>query len=269
MKKILVKILSLFFNNRISQKLLGQVCYLIHLLMGIGSGAFPSQSGEKAVLRYILHQCPDNNQRKIIFDVGANKGQFLELVLQVFRQKNFQVHCFEPSISTYQILSEKFGSQENIKIANVGLDDHPNQALLYFDQPGSLFASKYERKMEILDIELNHQEVANFTTLDQYCRENDINEISLVKIDVEGNELNVLKGATDLLSKRAISFITFEFGSAQIDSRTFFKDIYYFLHSYGMKSLYRVTPRGYLSLIESYSENLEMFFTTNYFAIMK
>lgn len=270
MKRILLKFLLLFCNSSRSQKILEKIMYLSRLLMGIGSGAFPSQSGEKSVLEFILHQSPDySNKREIIFDIGANKGQFLELVLQVFQQENIQVHCFEPSKKTYQILANQFGSYKNVKVENIGMDDHPNQALLYFDHPGSLFASKFERKMESLDVELNHQELANFTTLDQYCKENNITEISLVKIDVEGNELNVLKGAVDLFSNRAIRYLTFEFGSAQIDSRTFFKDIYYFLHSNGMKKLYRITPSGYLSLVNSYSANLEMFFTSNYFAIMK
>ena len=49
---------------------------------------------------------------------------------------------------------------------------------------------------------------------------------SIIKIDVEGNELDVLKGASDFL--KDVKVIQFEFGGSNIDSRTFFQDYWYF-----------------------------------------
>lgn len=48
-------------------------------------------------------------------------------------------------------------------------------------------------------------------TLDSYCQANKISEISLLKIDVEGFELDVLLGASKLINERRIKHIIFEF----------------------------------------------------------
>jgi hypothetical protein len=111
---------------------------------------------------------------------------------------------------------------------------------------------------------MDQEEIVDIRTLDGYCRDRGITKIDLLKVVVEGHEMSVLKGASGLLSSRRITFITFEFGGCNIDSRTFFQDFYYFFKDLGMKSLCRITPSGRLSPVLQYSEELEYFRTTNY-----
>lgn len=61
-------------------------------------------------------------------------------------------------------------------------------------------------------------------------------------MDVEGHELDVLAGANEMISSGSIEYITFEFGGANIDSRIFFQDYYYFFDHYGY-TIYRILPR--------------------------
>lgn len=269
MKTLILNILSKFTGNQTAQKLLEKISRLNRLLMGIGTGAFPVKSGEEFALRYVKELFSNDKEPFILFDVGANIGQFLELIISELQDHSYKVYSFEPGTTAFCKLKSNYGGLNNIVLENIGFDDHPNKSLLYFDQQGSLFASKYDRDGTRLNVLFDKFEMAEYSTIDQYCKEKKISKIHCLKIDVEGNELNVLRGAEDLFNNQVVKSVIFEFGSTQIDSRTFFKDIYFYLQNRGLCSLYRILPNGYLLPIESYDENLELFFTTYYLAIMK
>ena len=90
-----------------------------------------------------------------------------------------------------------------------------------------------------------------------------------MKLDVEGHELDVLRGAVRMLESQKIKMISFEFGSCNLDSRTYFQDFFYFFKEIGMSTLFRITPSGYLSPIKEYQEIYEQFRTTNFIALPK
>jgi hypothetical protein len=96
--------------------------------------------------------------------------------------------------------------------------------------------------------------------------ENEIEVINWLKVDVEGHELEVLKGAESTISSKQIDFISFEFGGANIDTRTFFKDYYNFFDEEDYR-IYRILPSGKLYEIQSYKESEEKFRVTNYVAV--
>lgn len=240
------------------------------MIMGIGTGAFPNQSGEEHALVFLRDTIfTTKNERLVFFDVGANNGQFLEILLNVFHENGIHIYSFEPVKSSFLNLKNRFEKNKNVTLENIGFDDHPNRSKIYYDEPGSLYASKYNRDVSRLNVSFEESEMATFETIDQYCEIRNIRKIHCLKIDVEGNELNVLKGAHRLFSNKAITSVLFEFGPAQIDSRTFFKDFYTFLISVNLTYIYRILPSGKLLPINSYDEKLEMFFTTNYLAILE
>ena len=88
-----------------------------------------------------------------------------------------------------------------------------------------------------------------------------------MKLDVEGNELAVLRGSQESLKTKRIKALTFEFGSGNINSRTFFHDFWDVLKGYGY-TIKRICPGGILLEIAEYYEDLEHFRgVTNYLAI--
>ena len=85
----------------------------------------------------------------------------------------------------------------------------------------------------------------------------------IVKIDVEGYELMVLRGFGEAI--RNVRVLQFEFGGTNIDTKVFFRDLWRFFEEAGF-DLYRITPLGVMR-IEHYHERDELFIIANFIAV--
>lgn len=81
--------------------------------------------------------------------------------------------------------------------------------------------------------------------LDDFAKTENIDFIDFLKIDAEGNELNILKGARRLLANKSIRCIQFEFGKINLYSKAFLKDFRKELKEY---QLFRLLPHGLYKL---------------------
>jgi len=262
LKKFKIFILSRTSGNKFVQKLLNKNVRRSQYYMGIGSGRGVSTSGEQVIFNVLSKKC---DPPYCIFDVGANKGQFLDLALANISTNNFSIHCFEPGAETFSILSKRENDQR-VKLNNLGVGKNRGQMTLYYDAPGSGLASLTKRNLDHFGIEFNKSETVQIDTIDNYCEENMIKKINLLKVDVEGHELDVFSSAEKMFANNSIDIITFEFGGCNIDTRTFFRDFWCFVNDVDM-TLFRITPSGYLYQIESYNESDEQYRTTNYIAV--
>ena len=75
---------------------------------------------------------------------------------------------------------------------------------------------------KVLEVEVSDTERVRVRTLDSFCAAKGIEHIDFLKLDVEGHEVAVLRGAQTTLDRGAISMIQFELGPANIYSRTYF-----------------------------------------------
>jgi len=230
--------------------------------MNIGGGDNVGNSGEKNVIAFLAAHMP-KGERPVIFDVGANIGIYAREVGIVFGN-SADLYCFEPLKKAYAFLVDNMAGHPNIRPFNFGFGEREGTAVIHANEGSSPLASCFDREIKHLGIEMTHKEEIAVRRLDSFCKENSISRIDLLKVDVEGGELAVLKGAGSLIDTRAIRIIQFEFGPCHIDSRTFFKDFYALL-SPGYR-LYRVLRDGF-EPIDRYTEELETFLTTNFVAI--
>lgn len=260
MKNILRKISTLILGRKIFQKPFELLYKLSIKGMNFGLSE-TSNSGEKYVLKLIQKE----TKSPTIFDVGANKGQYAKLVDEVFAG-NAKIHSFEPGHTTYNELTKNTKNIKGIQTNNFGLGSNEAQMELNYDVQGSGLASLHTRKLEHMNIDFSKKEIVEIKTIDSFCKEHTIQKIDLLKIDVEGHEMEVLKGAQNMLSRKHIGAIQFEFGGCNIDSRTYFQDFYYLLKD--NYRLYRELQDG-LCEIKQYSELQEIFTTINYFAKLK
>jgi FkbM family methyltransferase len=262
LKKRSISILSRISGNKFVQKLLQKNVYISQYFMGIGSGSSVSTSGERIIFNVLSMRC---EPPYCIFDVGAYKGHFLDLALETISVTDFSIHCFEPGGETFKSLIER-KKDSRVKFNNIGIGKEKGYMSLFYNTAGSALASLTKRKLDHLGIEFDKSETVQIETIDNYCKENKIKRINLLKTDIEGHELDAFEGAKEMFANNAIDIVTFEFGGCNIDTRTFFQDFWYFFLDVNMK-LFRITPSGYLSQIESYKEIDEQFSTTNFIAI--
>jgi FkbM family methyltransferase len=195
-----------------------------------------------------------------IFDIGANIGLYTEAAMEYF--PNSKIYSFEPSNVAFSMLTNKFGNNSSINLINLALGSASGTTKLYSDKNGSGMASLTKRRMDHFGVKFDFAEDVTVSTLDEWCRANDIWP-HIIKLDVEGHELDVLNFGTEAIKSATV--IQFEFGGCNIDTRTFFQDFWYFFKEFNF-DIWRITPVG-LDLILDYSEYDECFTTTNYIAI--
>lgn len=249
-------------GNSLAQSFLAANLRLTFSLMGLGSGASAASSGEAAVVHMIRRLRPSP---LTIFDVGANKGDFLVIVADCLKGSRFSVHCFEPGQTAFELLKQRAAEMPNVTTNNLGVSKAEGKAVLHSDVPGAGGASLSARRVEHFGRVFSHAEEVNLTTIDSYCEARSISSIDLLKLDIEGHELDALAGAAAMLKRRAISAVLFEFGGCNIDTRTYFQDFWYLFKEYDM-AISRVTPSGFLVPIAHYDEIHEHFRTTNFVA---
>ena len=197
-------------------------------------------------------------------DVGANLGNWSADLLDEI--STAEVIVFEPSKEAYEHLQKRFVSKTAIQCANVALGKENTTATLFADKSASGLASLTKRRVGHFGIDFSYQENIQLFTLDTWLETyGNGRQPNILKMDVEGHELDVLKGATKALQN--ILIIQFEFGGSNIDTRTYFQDFWYFFLEQGF-DLYRLGPRNPIH-IKSYSENDETFRPTNYIAVRK
>lgn len=221
----------------------------LNFLLGKGAGTGWDMAHEITAARSKIHR-----DDPIIFDIGANVGEWAEQAVQVISPR--LIYMFEPSpecrarITTAAIPSSKlipFAVGEVAGRAVLHSSSVVDGSASLHVRDDSYFA---DRTYSGLEIEV--------VTLDQVIASENVDFIDFLKMDIEGHELFALKGARDALSKRQIGALSFEFGSGNINSRTYFRDFWKLLRDAGFK-LWRITPGGKLVPIDSYYEDLEYF----------
>jgi FkbM family methyltransferase len=221
---------------------------------GLGSGSTISRSGEQRVINLVgrAHSIP-----RLYFDVGGNMGHYTAALLDA--STDAEIHVFEPSRSLASEIQAKFQSNGKVIVNQIALSDRQEQLMLVAVHEGATTSTFHKH----LDDVYEHTEEVTCETLDKYCEDNDIREIGLLKVDVEGHELKVLRGASRLLSETAIHLIQFD-GGAAVNSRVFFYDFWELLRGYGYE-IYRVLPAG-LTHVTTYKEQDECCMPTIYLA---
>lgn len=262
--KIIKKLIYPIYGKRKFQKIFEALNRFSLFGMNIGGGSDPKDSGEKSALNYVNNRFKSLSEI-ILFDVGANVGHYSIILKELFGEKA-TIHSFEPSHKTFQKLQLNIGDKTRINLYNFGFGNENAKTVLFSNSDESGLASVYKRKLDHFNINMNQSEEIEIKTLDSFCEEHKIERINFLKLDVEGHEKKVLDGASKILKSGAIDFIQFEFGSCNIDSRTYFQDFYYLLND--NYKIYRIVKDG-LYQIKQYKEMYEAFTVTNYLAEKK
>jgi len=155
-----------------------------------------------------------------VIDIGAHKGEFLEKMLKIEKVKSF--YAFEPQKDIFNILSKKFSKNNKITLLNYAADKEVANKKL---QINKLSMTSSLAKVNEKSLYLN---LKNFLTgskssfIDEYeVQTNTVDNIfkdvnlkkTLLKIDVEGFEMNVVKGSQMKLKEIPYILIENQFGN--------------------------------------------------------
>jgi len=184
------------------------------------------------------------NKIKVAIDVGGNVGRYAELIAR----NNPEVRLFslEPHPVTYRALkasAARFGyvavnSAAGAENGHINLYDHASS-------DGSEHASILRDVIEGVHGSAATYHRVLMTTLDAFIEERGIDRVTLLKVDTEGNEFQVLSGARRAISEGRIELIHFEFNVTNVVSRVFMRDFYQLLIGY---RLFRMLPDGVVAL---------------------
>ena len=181
-------------------------------------------------------------QKPIIFDCGAKYGSSVERFKKLY--PNSEIHCFEPVKTSIQKIQENFKNNNSIILNNCGVGD-TNEKKVFNEYEGRVGISSFReiKKDTAWAVDRLNEEKepkkyeVNIITLDKYCSENNINQINILKIDVQGYETNVLEGAKNLLKLSKIDLIEMELHH---DNLYNFESSYYDLEKYLIPNKYRL-----------------------------
>jgi FkbM family methyltransferase len=250
------KILQGFFESLHAFSLAG---------MNVGrGGSEPSGTGEGHFLKWLAAGPLKDKDDLVLFDVGANIGEYTKLLRDSFSGKKARLFSFEPQPAAFAQLEKVARDGGAINTYNFGLSDQSGKATMWYDAAGSVLGSLHQRDGSHHQSYLTVQEEVRMETLDEFCENNQLAHIDFLKLDVEGHELRVFAGGEKMLGSGRISVIQFEFGECNIASRTYFQEFYNLLKS--RYQIYRIVKDG-LYPINQYRSQYEMFLATNYVAI--
>lgn len=209
---------------------------------------------------------------RCIVDVGANVGDYTQAWLDEARAVGaeawIEFHLFEPSRINVNHLQKRFSGQPLVHLYPLALSDVSGVLPLYANVPGSALGSLSPRDLDYLSIDMSRHEDVRVERLDQLVASGSAGlspeiEIDILKIDVEGHELSVLRGIGDLITR--VKLIQFEFSTASLDTHSAFLDFWKFFEANDF-TLFRVTPRG-SARIPRYVDALENYRLCNVLAV--
>ncbi len=204
---------------------------IFHGINGHEYSYFSDRNGEHELMEHILLNLKSSNL--VIFDGGCNRGDFTQDLINFIKKSklnNFEMHLFDIDEVMIKICKSRFRELENIKINFFGLSDsnRNEEAIFYPDDP-----TRNSLKGTPLEIGWDYfKNQVNLINGDDYCKKNNLDKIDFLKLDLEGFDLEALKGFSDMFSQKKINFVQFEYTFRALDRRILLRDFYEFFSGF-------------------------------------
>ena len=208
-------------------------------------------------------RCLRPDREFTVIDAGANVGSWLVSFRKYVKAKGC-IYAFEPQPVAAAMIREL--GLDGCEVLEAALGEHPGTRTFYTSGGTDTMGSLYERHDTFAEDRERRGTKVEVLRLDDFVKQRSIDRIDFMKMDLEGGEFEALKGAAECMRAGVLKAFAFEFGTSNVNSRVFFRDIFQLLAE-NQYNLSRVTPAGRLIPLKTYSEDHECFArTTTYLA---
>lgn len=208
----------------------------------------------------------DHYQNMCVFDVGANTGLWSEAFLRTQGARVAQHVMFEPMDGNLKQMTRRNANTlskltASTEIVSAAMGASEGQVEIHFDKDNTTLASVSNTSSDLGHrvIELTQSRMVPLTTVDAAMTARGMDELHLLKVDVEGYEMQVLKGSEQGLSRGRIRNVFFEFGVHQTQNGERFKDFFDYLGDFGFTIYKASRGRNFFGLakVSHYAPELE------------
>ena len=145
-----------------------------------------------------------SKDRKALFDIGANIGQTAWAMLDAFPSAD--IYSFEPSPGTFETLKRTFAGESRVHVERLAMGERlgtlPFHVTAEHSVNDSLLRPNWEAGASVVEVPVE--------TVTTYCASKGIASVDLLKIDTQGFDLHVLRGARQMLDEKRIRLFTCE-----------------------------------------------------------
>jgi len=212
-----------------------------------GLGVKNAESDEASGESFFLTEILSRYDKPLVLDVGANRGNYANKILTLCPDAT--LYAFEPHPATFSLL-QQVAKKRGFEAINSGMGAETGVLHLYdreeADGSGTEHATVYRDVIENLhQVPATAVEVS-LSTVDTFMHQRGLKKITLLKIDTEGHEYQVLQGAAESLARGMVEMIQLEFNEMNTISRVFFRDFYTLLGD--RYDIFRLLPGGLLPI---------------------
>jgi len=164
------------------------------------------------------------NERPVVFDCGSNKGDWSKIILNRFGD-DAEMHLFEPNAMLLNYTRIEYQRRFNFRFNEIALyKENTNLKFYYFENYNNELSSIYNGGEEWKELPMKEREVVA-ETLDSYCDRHKIHYIDYLKVDTEGADPDVMKGALPLMRGNRIGVIQVEYGAHYVRANHTFDEV--------------------------------------------
>ncbi len=213
------------------QRVAGRSALLVRLAVLVRNQA-------RCVIKYHLAESPDVNETGEVWlreavaatatrfvDVGANVGDWTAGIARLKGDQAFEAIALEPSQSALAVLRERFGGERRIRVIDAAAGDAPGMMSFHEEDdagrgstlvPGFGATGGTTRSVVV-------------TTIDRVLAEQGWEKVDMLKIDAEGFDARVVRGARGVLDRAAAGVVQFEYNRAwQLAGETLYGTMRFF-----------------------------------------
>nr|WP_170538526.1 FkbM family methyltransferase [Ruegeria arenilitoris] len=187
-----------------------------------------------------------SDESGVVFDVGVNRGTIARHLIRMFPRNT--CYLFEPLPEQAIYVGKRFSEFPNVRIIQQALSNELGSAEFFVGKrvgTSSLLRMSDESLAAHPEAEVDYSIPVTLNTVDVFCEEHGISKISCMKIDAQGSELNIFRGASRMLGSQSVDMIMFEWFAVQhYENCPLILDLWTELHSHGY-SMFDIFPGRY------------------------